>query len=459
MWPTRSLDLVAIALYCAFVLATAVFAYLKPIAGDDFAALVVMRDRPGLASYVSYWYTHLFGRISSILASYFVIRYSLLFAVLAGLTLPTIAFLILRLALGRRPSGKRHDLLATGFLTVALWFSLPIRSDVYWRSGWPQYSLPAILMLLFLFPYRSWVDLVPVTEARFRPQIFGAAIGMLLLGIAVGTSHEAIVGVVVLLAVGFILLAFRRRDHRTVPFHLWAGLAGLGTGALVLLASPGNASRVASNGGLSASVSHVAAAAKVAGMFLEIWVAPAYPWLVCVLLGGIILTHAQYEERSRFTGYSFGWVWLVAAAISTVPYFLFPQVADERVVFFTTVLLFVAATSTLIPESSEHVLDRLPRVAATVVLAALLVIAVVEVCVGIRNAQGMRRDFAARERIVAEQRASRVSRLVIPPLEHQATSRAIRWEEPTLDPDWWFNRTLAAYYGVESVVSTSAPIR
>ena len=153
---------------------------------------------------------------------------------------------------------------------------------------------------------------------------------------------------------------------------------------------------------------------------------------------------------------------MLSAGLASLPFVLFPQVAQvvgERTVIFAMLFLFVAATALLVPESSIHVLDRLPIVASTVVLSGLLLIAVGDVCLSIWTARAMDSELSARARIVAEQRVRGESDVALPPLEHSG-SRTILWGEPTNNPHDWLNEALAAYYGVESIVTTSTvPVR
>ena len=460
--PSHVLDVAGVALYGVFVLATALLAYFTPITGDDYQGLQVLHEHPGLASWVSYWYTQEYGRIPGIATYFFVVQHRLLFTVLVGLTLPAIAFLTLSCALGRRATLIRHDLIAVGFLTVALWFSLPIAADVNWRTAWPYQVLPSLLMLAFVFPYRRWLGRaesdIPAESG------IGAPIGMALLGAIAASSHESVLVVLVVLAAGFVWLTSRRHALRSVPSHLWAGFIGLGIGAAGLLAAPGNSVR-ASGQGPGAAVpmtlgAHVAVSATYVAFTLFKWLLPAYPWLVCILIATFTLSSGRPEDLPEPRRLSPSWVWLAAACLADVPFLLFPQVTlevGERTVIFSMLLLYVAAAALLLPESSVHVLDRLtPRVAVHVLFTALLLIAVADVGGNIRAVVTMNSQLSARSRIVAQERARGVRELALPPLTYQGT-RAVMWGEPTADSHNWLNEAMASYYGVESVVTTSNP--
>ena len=217
----RAVDIVTAGLFCTFIAATTLLAYLTPLIGDDYEGLRVLRNHPGLGSWVSFWYTQQYGRIPGIVMYYFVVQHKLLFTIMAGLTLPTIALLTLGVALGRRPTMTRRDLYAAGFLTVALWFSIPIGADINWRTGWPFAALPALLMLAVILPYRRWIGRSEPSAAPKRR--VGATLGMLLLGALAADSHESVLVVLVALAAVFLWLALRQGAALAVPLHLWGG--------------------------------------------------------------------------------------------------------------------------------------------------------------------------------------------------------------------------------------------
>ena len=457
--PPRALDIANVALYCAFVLGTMVLAYMTPLAGDDFRGLQVLREHPTVVSWVSYWYTQFFGRVPGIVLYYYLVQHRLLFAALVGLTLPATALLTLSLALGRMPTLRQHDLIATGFLTVALWFALPIAADVNWRSAWPFEVLPSLLMLAFAFPYRRWLANAD-SEAATKHSM-GAALGMVILGALAAASHESVLVALVVLATGFVWLASRRHALRNLPLPLWAGLAGLVIGAIALLSAPGNRIRATSTGDLALTFGgHMTASAVFVAYTLFKWLLPAYPWLLCILIAAFTVGPGQPGSLREPKQLSPSWVWLAAACFADLPFLVFPQVTQEvgeRTVIFSMLLLFVAATALLVPESSVHVLDRLlPRAAVGVLFAAMLLIAVADVGGNIRAVRSMDSQLNARTRIVAEERARGMRELALPPLTYEG-SRAVMWGEPTADPHDWFNEALASYYGVESVVVTSNP--
>ena len=459
----RVVDLAAVALYCLLVLATMRLAYTLPLVGDDYDGLGVLRGHAHFAAWVWFYYAGEYGRLPGIAAYYLVVQHRFLFAVLAGLTLPLMAILVLGVALGRLPTTARRDLYATGFLTVALWFSLPIQWVVFWRTGWPYAALPSLLMLAFVWPYRLWLER-PEPDAPTQPRI-GAALGMLALGSLAADSHESVLAALTALAVGFVWYASMKHAVRKIPLRLWMGVAGLGVGAVTLLAAPGNRVRAIKTGNLAMSLaSHLSAIGVLLGRTFFVWVLPMYPWLAFIGLAAFTLTKGARPPTS-LAPRRISWVWLLAAVVTGVPFLVFPQVTEAggaRIVIYGALFLFVAATAFLAPESSVHVIDRLPRLATTAVLAGLLVVTVADVGVNLRYAAVIDSELAARAQLVAQRKASGATSLLLPSLNVGGVGtttpvRAMLWVDLGPDPHNWVNEDVASYYGVDSVATTAAP--
>lgn len=453
----RAFDVALGVSYCGFILATMLLAWMTPLLGDDYYGLMIVRGR-SFSQWLIFWYTQHYGRITGLVPGYFVLQNRVLFAILVGLTLPVLAFLLYSVALGRLAT-TGHDLRAVAFLTVALWFALPIAADINWRSAWRDEALPAVLMLAAIFPYSSWVRRgAPAMRPRRRVT---AALSMLLLVAAAADSHESVLVVLTVLAALFVYETLRNSTVRDIPEYLWWGLVGLTIGAFTLLAAPGNFVRAHEEGGLHLSLgAHLHTSLALASQELLVWLMPAYPWLLCLLFASVVLNLEQPERSLRTQRFRAVSAWLVAAALANLPFLAFPQVAaaaGERTIIFTTLLLFVAATSLLAPESVTHVRDRLPRVATTLILTLLVLMSVGDVLLNTWVARAMDDEIGIRAELVARQSARGVHQIALPPLAHHG-SRAILWGEVTANPDDWLNIATARYYGVESVVTTTSSL-
>lgn len=453
---TRASD-VALLVSCAgFVLGTTLLAWLTPLAGDDYYCLAILHGR-SLPQWIAFLYSQLFGRVTGMLTSYFIFQSRPLFAVLVGLTLPVLALLIYGVSSGHAPR-TRNSLLVVVLLTVALWLSIPIGYDVNWRSGWSQEAFPAILMLAAIFPYSRWLRHPRATQSAAGMKVL-AALAMLALAALAANSHESVLSVLVALAAIFVFLVLRERSIGQVPSHLWWGLVGGAVGMSVLLAAPGNLVRARGAGNAYLTLgAHAHASLSFLVQTALVWLMPAYPWLVILLALAVAVSIAGPTKGADTRRAQAGWAWLFAAFVASSPFLAFPQVATEagsRTVIFTMILMFVAATSLLTPESLGMSRTGLPRVATTLVVTLLVLVALGDVLLGVWTARMMDAELRVRGQLVAVQTARGQREIALPPLRHSG-SRAIPWGELTADSSSWLNEAIATYYGAESAVTTSA---
>lgn len=120
-----------------------------------------------------------------------------------------------------------------------LWFMLPaFGSAFFWRTGTANYGYTLLLAVLFLLPYRFWLD-------ASLPRLPGGAV-FLLAGLLAGWSNESLGMLLILLALGACVV--QKKMGRPLPLWAVAGLAGAITGWLALIAAPGNMARAAALG-------------------------------------------------------------------------------------------------------------------------------------------------------------------------------------------------------------------
>lgn len=120
-----------------------------------------------------------------------------------------------------------------------LWFMLPaFGSAFFWRTGTANYGYTLLLAVLFLLPYRFWLD-------GSLSRLPGEA-AFLLAGLLAGWSNESLGMLLILLALGACVV--QKKAGRHLPLWAVAGLAGAVAGWLALIAAPGNLARAAALG-------------------------------------------------------------------------------------------------------------------------------------------------------------------------------------------------------------------
>lgn len=161
-----------------------------------------------------------------------------LHAVLTPLVHTALLFFSLLLLWGKR---WRERLVPWQIILLGglLWFMLPaFGSAFFWRTGTANYGYTLLLAVLFLLPYRFWLD-GSLSRLPGGP-------AFLLVGLLAGWSNESLGMLLILLALGACVV--QKKTDRPLPLWAVAGLAGTVAGWLALIAAPGNLVRAAALG-------------------------------------------------------------------------------------------------------------------------------------------------------------------------------------------------------------------
>jgi hypothetical protein len=149
-----------------------------------------------------------------------------------------LVFVVSKLARGTR---QLSDLARAGLSLLVfglIWVFTPEFAQVYfWMSGAANYALVMVIMLSYLLVFH---------QAVMNPEQSGwlKALGMFLLGILAGWCNENTSGGVVIIAVGYVLLACLYQ-HQKLQTWMISGLVGNVIGLAVMVSAPGNAIRAA----------------------------------------------------------------------------------------------------------------------------------------------------------------------------------------------------------------------
>ncbi|MFE3019472.1 DUF6056 family protein [Streptomyces sp. NPDC059256] len=162
------------------------------------------------------------------------------FALVSGLLMLLVLWGVTVLALGRAalnvPRGV--PLVVASMVTAVFLFATP---NTYKTFYWPASSVSHTVA-----PVLACAAAIPLLLARSRRGRTAALVLVLVMGIFLGTLSEQ-ASVVSLVVLFFVLLCSRwiLAEHRRTYARCWclAGMAGIGIGTLILLASPGSQNR------------------------------------------------------------------------------------------------------------------------------------------------------------------------------------------------------------------------
>lgn len=127
--------------------------------------------------------------------------------------------------------GEKPALLV--LIYAAMWFFLPqFGLTVLWASGAANYLWCATLILLFLLPYRIYLQKGQTKDSILKAVLMG------IFGILAGCTNENTGGGAVLMACLFIIICFIKKSK--IPKWMWAGTVGGALGVVLLLTAPIN---------------------------------------------------------------------------------------------------------------------------------------------------------------------------------------------------------------------------
>ncbi|GAA3019809.1 DUF6056 family protein [Streptomyces fulvorobeus] len=216
--------------------------WVRPSA-DDWCFLPVVRDE-GISGIVGTFYLDDNGRVANGLLVGAYARFGVAghqwFAVVSAVLTLGVLWAVAGAALRRAglsvPRGTAL-LLASMATALFLFATTNTYKTFYWPAASVSHTLPPVL---------ACAALIPLLRSRSRRGRLFASVSAFLMGLVIGTLSEETTVVVLV-----VLVAAALTGRRVFPAHArtygraWcaAGIAGTGTGALILLASPGSQAR------------------------------------------------------------------------------------------------------------------------------------------------------------------------------------------------------------------------
>lgn len=407
-------------------------------------------DIPSLIqSQIAHYYS-MNGRIvAHTLAQLFLMFPKTLFNAVNSFVFALLGLLVCFHAVGNFRSIKVIDLLIA--YTALLLLAPAFGQSYLWLVGSCNYLFTFVLVLLFLIPYRMrW-------NQTAKSNIFLsliAAVGMLIFGIIAGNTNEnigvSLVVVLLLYIAAFILF------HRKIKIWVVTGWFGVLTGSLICLVAPGNTVR---SGGNPIDFSVVSIlkhtlfyshsmiehfALLLAGMF--------------IMLGAILLIRSRKKElpkkvlvtwvRDHFFWCFYGVFFLGAVYAMTLPAKFPVRAWSHPLALLIIVFLMIFHKFILSLGLKAKELKSVTTVSC-VVLVLLLALGYGNALPAIRAANA---TYQYRASLIQEAKANNQNEVALPSVI--SVSRYIcpdHFGELSEDPDWWMNKVMARYYGIDTI--------
>ncbi len=329
----------------------------------------------------------------------------------------------------------RGHLKAYVFTCLSLWLAVTAFGQAFlWYVGVTVHLWPFILILAFMLPYR-------LHRTGGAPSgVFGSAAraaGMALAGLVAGWCSVN-VSIAAIAWVGATITLTRRRSGSS-PAWMWAGLGGAAFGYIAMIAAPGNWAR-----------SDVATPGYSLLERLFRYLYFALDGGVALMVGAAVLLYLvlRLQDRADPAAVAPAALYALAALVALAVMIVAPSYSP-RVLLGPVALLIASALHMLMLVDLTDTRVRAPLAA----LAGLgVAVVLVQLAAGAYDIRTTGRKLEARERHVIAQRDAGILDVTVEAIVPQTRVNPL-WElyDVTPDPDFWSNKQIAEYYGIDSV--------
>ncbi len=335
--------------------------------------------------------------------------------------------------------GNNSNVILLIITIMVLWYLHPVFSQtVLWITGSANYLWGTTIVLLFIYPYYAYYRGKEITDSVFKYIIFFAA------GIIAGWTLEN-VGIAMLFVLVSILFLLRLEKQR-IPVWAISGLIGGTIGFLILILAPGNYVRLDSIYESEALVGLSKWEVIKVG-FPNMWIvyrkALLIPSLVYAVLCIIYLKFNASESKIKVFRSSM--VFFIASYLAYFSMLASPQFPLRAT--FGLVSLFIIAITLL------YANIKINHRYFNYINAALVVVFFVFFCGNVRkNLKYLNyiSDLWHRRELYVEEQKKK-NNMDITFVERIKYNKKFEIVEFSGDPDFWYNKMYAYYFGVKSV--------
>lgn len=340
---------------------------------------------------------------------------------------------------------RKYDIRLIAGITVMLWAGCAdLAGTVLWQTGACNYLWGTVIIMGYLTLFRRIAtDCVKTdTDGAGKSNVL-QIVGMFLFGLLAGWCNENTSGGAVLLS-GGILLTGRSRKR-----SLYAGIIGQLTGLILMVGSPGGRMRAALT-----DPENFEGILKYAARFQKLILTTGrlyLPWILLFLFLAVLVYHqtegGSKEKRGRLSEA----VYIFAVFVITSFALVMAPPPQDRAHFGAGIFLFTAIAQLYCRVEEKEPLTRTLKSWAVLAGAVWLFFFCAE------NVTDLGRIYReSRERVLTvenETAAGNNGIVTVYKLRPQFDTplSAIYDAELSEDPEYWTNRQMAEYYGVDGI--------
>ena len=355
--------------------------------------------------------------------------------------LNTAAFVALGCLIYRNGYGKSGELRPAVLFCVfaLLWVVTPAFGESFlWLVGSCNYLFGILFILAALLPVTKALD------SDFAPMAGWKTVLYFLLCLLAGWTNEnnSVALVVIFLCCVIWLLATKQK----IPVWLWVGLIGSAIGCLLLLLSPGEATRLANAGGFGGLRTWIHRGLSITVRLLA--------YLGTELGVSLLLLIKGVMDKRPVKGLLKPGIFFLAGLASTYSMVMSPQFPTRTwsgpVVFFAVaaVALWRWAEPEPEPDTNYRIFKRVVAVFAVLAIAGTYVWAAPDL-------NETRHAVTLREQHIAQELSAGHRDVTLSPIHGQTKWNCYqKYDDLNDDPAQWPNTAYAMYYGLDSVSKT-----
>jgi len=332
-----------------------------------------------------------------------------------------------------------HNLSLYVLINILIFFFQPVLgSTVLWITGSSNYLWGTLIILLFLFPYKSLYD----TQAYNKSSVLKVFL-MFLGGIIAGWTNENMAAVMIFLLIAFGI--YLKIHKRKVPLWFYSGLSGAIIGFCFMISAPGNYARYS----IALQEQGIQYEPKLALLFNQFSTAISG---IFFHLSGVIIIYFIMLLLYSFFGKKdnkiivLSFTFSIAALLGVLAMTFSPNF-PERAWFGIIIFLIIAIA--LIYNNLDFRIDFIRQLRLIVISLSLVVLAGYYIS-GYKDLAKTKKIYDQREQVVLEGKKNGIFDFTFPE-GVKSKSRINNVYELSYDADYWTNCYYCRYYGINSV--------
>ncbi|WP_024867362.1 DUF3329 domain-containing protein [Butyrivibrio sp. FCS014] len=425
---------------------TAIYEFLTPNMSDD----IIYGDAVAKANSFfdlfvqeyEHYMTHIGRNIAHIILRIFMYTGTkAVFNIAAAAAFTALGILIYRNIDNRKP----YDLRVYLAITLLLWlFDPTISNSVFWETGACNYLFTALIMVGYITLFRK-----SIWEKKEGSILF--AVGMFFFGVAAGWCNENTSGGVIL----FVLLMFVWKWIETKNFsgiRLWmiTGLIGNIIGFVIMLLSPGNASRAE-----GAEEAHTGLLAMVA-RFLKITLNIKDYYLVLILTFTVMVIAIAYKTGSfkKFKEAAAGMLMFAFLFLATAYALIMVPESQLRTYYGASLFLMTAIVQGFAWIVNKGFDADLVQILATSLVTVLSIILIFTYIEDGANLARIKREFDERDAYLTMMTTTTDEKWLEAPMLRPGWENrfSMAYESDICEDHWnWLNLSYAQHYGIDFI--------